>query len=76
MYICTTHKVNTMKILTKTREKNSNFSLVTKQYPNDTVTLNGLNAYKRICKMVDNGIIPSLSLNEINEEIRLYREGK
>lgn len=76
MYICTTHKIKTMKILTKTQKKDRDFSLVRNKYPNDSVTLNGLNAYKRICKMVDNGIIPSLSLNEINEEIRLYREGK
>lgn len=65
-----------MKILTKTQKKNRDFSLTRNQYPNDTMTLNGLSAYKRICKMVDNGTIPSLSLNEINEEIRLYREGK
>ena len=56
-----------MKILTKTQKKNRKYSLSRNKYPNDTVTLNGLNAYKRICKMVD---------NEINEEIRLYREGK
>ena len=33
-------------------------------------------AYMNIRKMAENGELPDLTLDEINEEIRLYREGK
>ena len=38
--------------------------------------LKGLESFKRIRTMAENGELPDLTLDEINEEIRLYREGK
>ena len=38
--------------------------------------LKGVDAFRRIRSMVENGELPDLTLDEINEEIRLYREGK
>lgn len=38
--------------------------------------LRGLESFKRIRTMAENGELPNLTLDEINEEIRLHREGK
>jgi len=38
--------------------------------------LRGLESFKKIRTMAENGELPDLTLDEINEEIRLYREGK
>ena len=38
--------------------------------------LRGLESFKKIRTMAENGELPDLTLDEINEEIRLHREGK
>lgn len=38
--------------------------------------LKGLESFRRIRAMAENGELPDMTLDEINEEIRLYREGK
>lgn len=38
--------------------------------------LKGLESFKKIRTMAENGELPDLTLDEINEEIRQYREGK
>lgn len=37
---------------------------------------NAIKAFKEIRKMAENGELPDMTLDEINEEIRLAREGK
>lgn len=38
--------------------------------------LKGVESVRRIRRMAENGDLPDLTLDEINEEIRQYREGK
>jgi addiction module RelB/DinJ family antitoxin len=38
--------------------------------------LKGVESVRRIRQMAENGNLPDLTLDEINEEIRQYREGK
>lgn len=42
----------------------------------EEVVNKGMAAFDEIRRLVENGTIPSKSLEEINEEIRLAREGK
>ena len=39
-------------------------------------SMGGLKAFQEIREMAESGKLPDLSLDEINEEIRLYREEK
>ena len=39
-------------------------------------SMGGLKAFQKIREMAESGQLPDLSLDEINEEIRLYREEK
>ena len=38
--------------------------------------IEGLNAFKQIRSMAENGLLPNLSIDEINEEIALVRNGR
>ena len=38
--------------------------------------IEGLNAFKQIRSMAENGLLPDLSIDEINEEIALVRNGR
>ena len=42
----------------------------------DPVHQRGIEAFRAIRKMAEAGELPDLTLDEINEEIRLYRTGK
>lgn len=42
----------------------------------EEVEKKGIAAFDEIRRLVENGTIPSMTLEEINEEIRLAREGK
>ena len=44
------------------------------QAPQQSDLASGLEAFRRIRKMAENGQLPDLTLDEINEEIRLARE--
>ena len=36
----------------------------------------GIEAFRKIREMAESGQLPDMSMDEINEEIRLYRAGK
>ena len=38
--------------------------------------IEGLNAFRQIRSMAENGLLPDLSIDEINEEIALVRNGR
>ena len=44
------------------------------QAPQQSDLTTGLEAFRRIRKMAENGQLPDMTLDEINEEIRLARE--
>ena len=44
--------------------------------PQDDVATRGIEAFKAIRAQAENGQLPDLNLDEINEEIRLARSGK
>ena len=44
------------------------------QAPQQSDLATGLEAFRRIRKMAENGQLPDMTLDEINEEIRLARE--
>ena len=44
--------------------------------PKKRKEMDGFAAFDEIRKMAESGQLPDLSMDEINEEIRLYREGK
>ena len=46
------------------------------QSANDPVRQQGLEAFRSIRKRAEAGELPDLTMDEINEEIRLYRAGK
>ena len=46
------------------------------EQPRERVIQKGIDAFHEIRKMAENGQLPDLSMDEINEEIRLYRAGQ
>ena len=46
------------------------------EVPQKSTHSKGWEAFNKIRKMAESGQLPDLTMDEINEEIRLYREGK